>query len=703
MAGKQRGGRGRLPVTMLVMLAVWAAAPLAAQQGDRVRQVCAECHPAVSTAQFDHVHAPGLNCLSCHPAHGREAPGDAACSRCHEAVVPSHRGVTERAPTCRSCHRVHEPPAGRPGEQTSSRCRTCHEAPHALHTRAVRGPVCTDCHTAHAAQPLRADSPQVTARCSSCHEGAHPSHPAVAGRAPVCAICHSLAPDTATVAPARLAASCQRCHEGKSGTHAQASVKAGSVAGRHPPVCGECHSFAKDPPVAGAAATISRRCGDCHEAELQQYLKGGHARGIAEAGSELPTCVNCHSEHAGGETRLSATAQCVKCHSSARLARKYNLPENVGASYVDDFHGATVALLGPNPSKQEALQVLVCADCHGAHEVGWDRATNIGAVCLRCHERGDARLAGAWLGHARVTLGTQPLIWLVRLFYFFTIPFVLLGLALNIVFHFRSQHRHGHTRRYREGLRRLRARLAGQKLPRPPVVTRFNVGERIEHFASMSTFILLLLTGLPQTRPDLGIANAIIGFFGGIASTRLIHRVVGVTFVALLVTHVTRAVLNAINKRRMPVMVPDRQDFEDTLATLRHFLQGTPKPRTGKFDFSEKFEYWGLFLGGTLMSVTGAILLFPELVTRVLPGQLVAMFRVMHGLEATFAVLVVVLWHSYGVILRPEIFPLDTSIFTGRITVERLKEEHEREYERLFPEAAREEADAELKEKRHEQ
>jgi hypothetical protein len=47
-------------------------------------------------------------------------------------------------------------------------------------------------------------------------------------------------------------------------------------------------------------------------------------------------------------------------------------------------------------------------------------------------------------------------------------------------------------------------------------------------------------------------------------------------------------------------------------------------------------------------------------------------------------VLVVLLWHSYGVILRPEVFPLDTSIFTGKISLERLREEHALEYERIF-------------------
>jgi hypothetical protein len=95
-----------------------------------------------------------------------------------------------------------------------------------------------------------------------------------------------------------------------------------------------------------------------------------------------------------------------------------------------------------------------------------------------------------------------------------------------------------------------------------------------------------------------------------------------------------------------------------------------------------------------VMSVTGLSLVWPELVTTYLPGIVIAVTRTIHGYEATFAVLVVILWHTWGVILRPEVFPLDTSIFTGKISLERLKEEHRAEYERLFPEGPEAEATA---------
>ncbi len=51
-----------------------------------------------------------------------------------------------------------------------------------------------------------------------------------------------------------------------------------------------------------------------------------------------------------------------------------------------------------------------------------------------------------------------------------------------------------------------------------------------------------------------------------------------------------------------------------------------------------------------------------------------------HGNEATLAVIVIVIWHLYDVILRPGIFPADTTIFTGKISKKRMIDEHGLEY-----------------------
>jgi len=374
------------------------------------------------------------------------------------------------------------------------------------------------------------------------------------------------------------------------------------------------------------------------------------------------------------------------------------MPGSVAASYTDDFHGTTMQfLLSHQSAGADYPPVMVCSDCHGAHQVGWSDTDVVAEVCKRCHEDSDERFAGAWLGHNQVGPTSEPLVWMVKVFYMFLIPFMLGGLFLNIAFHIVDQRRSGARVMKTEGVQRMLARLRREPTAKPEVVTRFSVTDRLDHLGSLLTFIGLVVTGLPQTRPDLGIARSIIGFFGGIGTTRVIHRVIGVAFVVLMVMHVGRAVVNAVKKHRLPVMVPTRKDFEDVLQTFRHYLFGERTPKVGKFDFSEKFEYWGLFLGGIVMSGTGIILMFPVLVTYIVPGEVVAATRVMHGLEATFAVLVVILWHSYGVMLRPEVFPLDTTIFTGKMDKHRLKHEHPLEYERLFPDEAtgEEEADGE--------
>jgi hypothetical protein len=88
--------------------------------------------------------------------------------------------------------------------------------------------------------------------------------------------------------------------------------------------------------------------------------------------------------------------------------------------------------------------------------------------------------------------------------------------------------------------------------------------------------------------------------------------------------------------------------------------------------------------GGAMMAVTGFILYFPIAASRALPAELIPAAKIMHSYEALLAFLIVLIWHLFAVILSPEVFPLDTAIFTGRISRERLRHEHPLEYEELF-------------------
>ena len=509
--------------------------------------------------------------------------------------------------------------------------------------------------------------------CSECHP-VDSLRTAVHGAEAACLSCHSVdshreMPRDSAVAARERSNVCAECHADLQPSHPHTTIDA--------PICTDCHVEHTGPEVAASAPLMAQRCGACHEAELSEFETGAHADAIAVDGpnADLPSCETCHPSHDSAYAsvsgaRLEATALCIRCHSDELLIGSHDLPELAARSFEEDFHGATLQSLWNHPQGTDQPDILVCSDCHGAHAVEWLAREEVVAVCLECHEGASERIAGAWLGHDRVGPNNAVLIWAIRLFYYSFVPIVLGGLLLNISLDLRHQ-------------RRLA--LTGHVHGRAGIgVTRFSLLERVEHFMAMTSFILLVVTGLPQISPQSTIGSALIGLWGGIGTTRTIHRITGVLFVALLVLHVSRGVVTAARNRRLPAMVPTRKDFSDTLQAVRHFLGLAPAPLVGKFDFRAKFEYWGLFLGGTLMSVTGFMLLFPETFSWIFPGSFIAAGRVLHGLEGTFAVLVVILWHSWSVILRPEIFPLDRSMFTGKIDIDRLREEHPLEYERIF-------------------
>jgi cytochrome b subunit of formate dehydrogenase len=218
-----------------------------------------------------------------------------------------------------------------------------------------------------------------------------------------------------------------------------------------------------------------------------------------------------------------------------------------------------------------------------------------------------------------------------------------------------------------------------------PYYQRFSLKQRIEHFLGMSAFILLSLTGFPQKFFDAGWAKAIVGSLGGVGATRMIHRGCGLIFGALFVFHFATNIAMLFDRRRASfALVPTRKDFSDAVATLKYYLGLTEKtPRFDRFDYRQKFEYWGLSAGAVIMLITGLILYLPTLVTRLLPGELIPAAKVAHSSEGLMALLVVVLWHIYNAHLNPDVFPFDTTIFTGKISRERMLHEHPLELERL--------------------
>jgi formate dehydrogenase subunit gamma len=218
------------------------------------------------------------------------------------------------------------------------------------------------------------------------------------------------------------------------------------------------------------------------------------------------------------------------------------------------------------------------------------------------------------------------------------------------------------------------------------MVTRFSRFERGQHLAVMVLFSILALTGFPQKFHDAGWAHWLVQAMGGISQVRYLHRVAGGMFAGLAVFHLGAVIAAVLSGRSTLAMVPTRKDFQDSIATLRYYLRlSDHHPQFDRFDYREKFEYWGIVMGGIIMISTGFVLLFPMQVTSLLPGEVVPAAKLAHSNEGLMAFLVVLTWHIYNVHFAPEVFPFNKAMFTGKISREHMREHHGLEYARRFP------------------
>ena len=224
--------------------------------------------------------------------------------------------------------------------------------------------------------------------------------------------------------------------------------------------------------------------------------------------------------------------------------------------------------------------------------------------------------------------------------------------------------------------------MSAPLLPLPGVkaawLTRFSTRQRAEHFVAMSLFTLLIVTGMPQKSPSARISAIVVNLLGGIQAARFIHRACGILFTIAVAVHLGWAIFQVVLRRvRLFSMVPDRKDFTDAVTTLRYYL-GLTKTQASfdRYDFRQKFEYWGMVMGSLIMVLSGLVLLFPLAVTWILPGQFIPAAKMVHTSEGLLATLVIIVWHLYNAHLNPDVFPFDSSIFTGKISLERMHKEH---------------------------
>jgi len=218
---------------------------------------------------------------------------------------------------------------------------------------------------------------------------------------------------------------------------------------------------------------------------------------------------------------------------------------------------------------------------------------------------------------------------------------------------------------------------------------RFDQADRLLHGCLMFSFLGLAFTGLPLLFSHEVWAASLARFFGGFESAGTIHRFCAVVMITVFVIHLSRISQRLFRQKDLSVlwgpssMVPQPRDFFELVAHLRWFVGLGPQPKFDHFTYWEKFDYWAVFWGMGIIGGSGLVLWFPEVFAHLLPGWMFNIAMLIHGEEALLAVGFIFTIHFFNGHLRPEKFPMDSVIFTGRITLKEMEEERPDEFERL--------------------
>lgn len=129
--------------------------------------------------------------------------------------------------------------------------------------------------------------------------------------------------------------------------------------------------------------------------------------------------------------------------------------------------------------------------------------------------------------------------------------------------------------------------------------------------------------------------------------------------------------------------MPNRQDVRDFVAHQKWFFGRGPKPQFDRWTYWEKFDYLAVFWGVFMIGLSGLVMWFPVFFTGFLPGWIINVALVIHSDEALLAAGFIFTFHFFNAHFRIEKFPMDSVIFSGRISREELEHDRGRWYARL--------------------
>ncbi len=222
-------------------------------------------------------------------------------------------------------------------------------------------------------------------------------------------------------------------------------------------------------------------------------------------------------------------------------------------------------------------------------------------------------------------------------------------------------------------------------------VQRFTRLNRLLHILMIVSFLSLALTGLTLKFAYTKWAYILSHILGGFESTGFIHRFAAVIMLSVFIIHLIDLIRlkKKENKTfRQLIFGPDsmmfnKKDLQDFIGSLKWFLGKGDRPSYGRWTYWEKFDYFAVFWGIFVIGSTGLTLWFPEFFTRFFPGWVINVTTIIHSDEALLATGFIFTVHFFNTHLRPEKFPMDIVIFSGRVGLEEFEIDRPDEYKKI--------------------
>lgn len=630
----------QIAIILVLILSILAGYSLAAddQQNDLSNDVCLSCHNDPELIK----ELPGGKKISVfvnEDKFKKSVHGANDCISCHADIteVPHQENLAKV--DCSGCH----------GDVNDVYQASTHGK--AFAAKIPEAPDCVTCHGNHDILPK-----------SNPESKTHPLH-----QIEICASCHM----NPAIAGKYKLPKADRIEAYKYGIHGRGLLQSGLMISA---TCVSCHSAHNVRPKTDPESTIywskvPQLCGSCHLGILEQFKESEHGKVWAQKSGKGPGCVTCHGAH-GILHPLTSLFQtkipnlCGQCHKVQ------------GPTYRDNFHGQVTAL--------GFIQAATCADCHTAHRnlkqsnpLSTVNQANLKKTCGKCHGNVD----DAYITYDPHMDPKDPnqskIIHLIYQFFmgviyftfgFFGLHYFLWFVRSMIGFvrgEFKNMHNGG------------------------PYVRRFNNPQIWVHMLVATTFTVLAITGFTIYFHDAHWAQVTAKTLGGIGWMRYLHRACAVITFGYAFYHIGHlAYLYFVKRERKflygaGTMFPVFRDITDFFRNMRWFLFLGPLPKFDRWTYWEKLEYLVEFWGIPVIGISGLALWFPKLFTAFLPGWVLNAAQVVHTYEAFLAAGYVFLFHFFVAHLRPETFPVDSVIFTGRMPLERFKHERPLEYNRL--------------------